>query len=120
MCDAADHRRQVTTVSDMTAVVSPLVDVRDVLETFRRHRIFTENWVTVLSDAAIALDQASVDALAPQDLTHLADQLRMLHTNGLQANIDIVNSVADEAQRILSQVRIPGIPRPEDEHWEFG
>ncbi|MGH3823466.1 MAG: hypothetical protein ACRDRA_11655 [Pseudonocardiaceae bacterium] len=106
-------------MSDITAVVSPLVDVRDVLETFRRHRIFAENWVAVLSDAATALDQASVDALAAPDMTHLVAQLRMLLINGLQANIDIVDSVADEAQHILSGIRIPGIPRPEDEHWEF-
>ena len=108
------------TLSDTTAVASPLVDVRDVLETFRRHGILMENWDVILSNAATALDQqVSADEFFSSVVTYLAAQLRTLVTNGMQANIDIVNSIADEAQRILSQIRIRGIPRPEDEHWEF-
>jgi len=106
-------------VSDTAEVAAPLVDVRDVLETFRRHHVLTEDWATVLSNAARSLDQASANMVAPPVVAHLAAQLRMLLANGLQANVETVNRVADETQRILSQTRIPGIPRPEDEHWEF-
>jgi hypothetical protein len=106
-------------VSDTAEVAGPLLDVRDVLETFRRHQILTEDWATVLSSAARALDQASADALAPQPVAHLAAQLRVLLANGLQASTETVDKVADETHRILSRTRIRGIPRPEDEHWEF-
>lgn len=109
----------MTTLSDTADVAAPLGDVRDVLETFRRHQVLTEDWVTVLSNAAKALDQASADVVVPPAVPHLAAQLRMLLANGLPANTETVDRVADEAQRILSQTRIPGIPRPEDEHWEF-
>lgn len=100
-------------------VAAPLVDVRDVLETFRRHQILIEDWASVLSNAARSLDQASAGVVATPAVTHLAGQLRTLLANGLQTNTEIVDRVADETQRILSQTRIPGIPRPEDEHWEF-
>lgn len=100
-------------------VAAPLVDVRDVLETFRRHQILIEDWAIVLSNAARSLDQASTGVVATPAVTHLAGQLRTLLANGLQTNTEIVDRVADETQRILSQTRIPGIPRPEDEHWEF-
>lgn len=106
-------------MSDTAEVAAPLVDVRDVLETFRRHHVLTEDWATVLSNAAKSLDQASANMVAPPVVAHLAAQLRMLLANGLQANVETVNRVADETQRILSRTRIPGIPRPEDEHWEF-
>lgn len=109
----------MTTLSDTAEVAAPLVDVRDVLETFRRHQVLTEDWATVLSNAAEAFDQASADVVVPPAVTHLAGQLRMLLANGLQANTETVDRVADEIQRILSRTRIPGIPRPEDEHWEF-
>lgn len=109
----------MTTLSDTAQVAAPLVDVRDVLETFRRHRVLTEDWATVLSNAASALDQASTDVVTPRTVTLLATQLRTLLTNGLQENMETVNRVANETQRILSLTRIRGLPRPEDEHWEF-
>ncbi|MGH3771530.1 MAG: hypothetical protein ACRDRW_09065 [Pseudonocardiaceae bacterium] len=106
-------------MSDTAEVAAPLIDVRDVLETFRAHQVLTEDWATVLSHAAEALDHAAADMVAPPAVTHLATQLRILLANGLQANAETVDSAADETQRILSRTRIRGIPRPEDEHWEF-
>lgn len=106
-------------MSDTAEVAAPLGDVRDVLETFRRHQILTEDWAAVLSDAAEALDQASAGAIAPPAVTHIAAQLRMLLANGLRENTDTVDRVADETRQILSRTRVRGIPRPEDEHWEF-
>jgi hypothetical protein len=106
-------------VSDTTDVAAPLIDVRDVLETFRRHQILIADWAAVLSNAAKALDQVSADVITTPAVTHLAAQLRMLLANGLPADAETVDRVADEIQRLLSQTRIPGIPRPEDEHWEF-
>ncbi|MGH3851947.1 MAG: hypothetical protein ACRDR6_00290 [Pseudonocardiaceae bacterium] len=106
-------------MSDTVEVAAPLVDVRDVLETYRTHQVLTEDWATVLSNAAEALDHTAVDVAAPRAVTHLATQLRMLVASGLQANAETLGAAADETQRILSRTRIRGIPRPEDEHWEF-
>jgi hypothetical protein len=106
-------------VNDTAQMAAPLMDVRDVLETFRRHQVLTEDWAAVLSNAARSLDQASADLVAAEAVTHLAAQLRILLANGLPTNAETVDRVADETQRILSRTRIPGIPRPEDEHWEF-
>ncbi|MEO7194362.1 MAG: hypothetical protein ABIZ05_06000 [Pseudonocardiaceae bacterium] len=106
-------------MSDTVEVAAPLVDVRDVLETYRTHQVLIEDWATVLSNAAAALDHTAVDVVTPRAVTHLATQLRTLVANGLQANAETLGSAADETQRILSRTRIRGIPRPEDEHWEF-
>ncbi len=106
-------------MTDTVDVAAPLGDIRDVLETYRTHQILIEDWATVLSNAARSLDQASANVVAAAAVTDLAAQLRTLLANGLQANTQTVNRVADETQRILSQTRIPGIPRPEDKHWEF-
>ncbi|MGH3868046.1 MAG: hypothetical protein ACRDQ4_18365 [Pseudonocardiaceae bacterium] len=106
-------------MSDTAEVAAPLGDVRDVLETYRTHQVLIADWATVLSNAARSLDQAATNVVAAAAVTDLAAQLRMLLANGLQTNTETVNRVADETQRILSQTRIPGIPRPEDEHWAF-
>lgn len=105
-------------MSDTAYVAAPLVDIRDVLETFRRYHILMDNWAAVLSNAARTLDQAPADMVTPT-VTRLAAQLRVLVDNGLQTSTETVNSVANETQQILSATRIRGIPRPEDEHWEF-
>ncbi|MGB6162785.1 MAG: hypothetical protein WCF33_00485 [Pseudonocardiaceae bacterium] len=106
-------------MTDTAELAAPLGDIRDVLETYRTHQVLLENWAAVLSNAARSLEQASATVVAAAAAADLSAQLRMLLANGLPANTETVNKVADEAQRILSQTRIPGIPRPEDEHWAF-
>jgi hypothetical protein len=106
-------------VTDTAVLAAPLGDVRDVLETYRTHQVLIADWATVLSNAARLLDQAPAHVAAAAAVPHLTAQLRMLLANGLPTSTETVNRVADETQRILSQTRIPGIPRPEDEHWEF-
>ncbi len=83
-------------------LADPLVDVRDVVETFRSCGVTAPNWHGTLADAVAALDRLPQAAQVDARLPHLIPRLRLLLAHGL-----------------LERTRIPGIPRPEDDDWGF-
>jgi hypothetical protein len=101
-------------------LADPLVDVRDVVESFRTCQITLPDWDETLRRAVIALDQlsprAQVDALVPG----LLPNLRLVLAEGLDNVPQVVNEVADQVAVVLEEARIPGIPTPEDDDWTFG
>lgn len=111
-------RYRAVTVSDGSQLAEPLADVRDVLESFRLHRLLTANWAAVLADAADALERLS-EAETGSATVRMAAELRNLVVQGLQSDEQVVGRIADEAARLLEETVVPGLPRPEDEHWEF-
>lgn len=111
-------RYLVVAVSDTVQLAEPLTDVRDVLETFRRHRLLMADWAVVLADAADVLEglSAAEDSSA---VACIAAEIRGLVAQGLKTNEEAVGTIADEVARILAETVVPGLPRPEDAHWEF-
>jgi hypothetical protein len=108
----------VVAVSDTVQLAEPLTDVRDVLETFRRHRLLMADWAVVLADAANALEGLSAPE-AGSAVACIAAEIRDLVAQGLDSNEEVVGRIADEVARILEETIVPALPRPEDAHWEF-
>ncbi len=116
---AQSSKEEVVTLSDSAAVTEPLLDVRDVLEAFRRNHVVQTGWAETLSRAAQALDNLPTTAEVQGTATWIASELRKLVFHGLAYDEQVLSQVANRTADILNSMRVPGIPRPEDEHWEF-
>ena len=101
-------------------LADPLVDVRDVVESFRSSHLTLPDWDQTLRRVIIALGllppQAHVDVLLPG----LVPNLRLLLTAGLDNVPQVVERVAAQVAVALEEARVPGIPAPEDDDWSFG
>lgn len=100
-------------------LADPVVDVRDVLETFRAYRVIAPDWREVLEGAAEALDRLPEDAQIPSRLPSLIIRIRQLLQSGLKVEDPVLQEAADQIAHLLRETRIPGIPHPGDEHWGF-
>jgi hypothetical protein len=108
-----------STVRDLAAVAEPLMDVREILETFRRYHIVVDGWAEVLTRAASALDQVPAELEISASTIWIASELNEIVAYGLQHDHSKLGMVADRTAELLASIRVPGIPRPEDKSWEF-
>lgn len=100
-------------------VAGPLLDVREVLETFRRNHVVQTGWADALTRAAQALDDLPATVEIRRTASWIATELRGMVAHGLQHDEEVLNLVANRTAEILNSTRVPGIPRPEDDNWEF-
>lgn len=103
---------------DLAMLFEPIVDIRDVLESFLVDDVTIDDWRKTLVTASERLQELG-RAWADGDLTSLSELTEQLAGFGLGADIARTRSAADSAARLLDQVRVPGIPRPEDNDWTF-
>lgn len=96
-----------------------LVDVRDVVESFRTHHLILPGWDKTLGRAVTTLSQLQLSGEVEALLPGLLPNLRLLTTAGLHNMPDVVDDVAEQVASILEQARVPGIPVPEDDDWSF-
>jgi hypothetical protein len=108
-----------STVSELATVAEPLMDVREILETFRRYHIVVDGWAEALTRAASALDHVPAELEIRASTTWIAGELNEIVAYGLQYDHSKLDMVADRAAELLASIRVPGIPRPEDKSWEF-
>jgi hypothetical protein len=106
-------------VRESAAVAEPLMDVRDVLETFRRHHIVADGWAEALTHAASVLDHVPTELEMRASTTWIASELKKIVAYGLQHDQNKLDVVANRTAELLASIRVPGIPRPEDKSWEF-
>lgn len=106
-------------MSDSATVAEPLLDVRDVLEAFRRNHVVQTGWAETLSRAAQALDNLPTTVEVRSTASWIASEIRNIVVHGLSYDQQVLNQVANRTAEILNSTRVPGIPRPEDENWEF-
>jgi hypothetical protein len=100
-------------------LADPLVEVRDVVESYRCCGVTPTDWGQTLGHAITALDQLPQEAGVEFHLPDLVSHLRILLTEGLDRATKVVAEVAAQVAIALSQARIPGIPRPDEDDWEF-
>ena len=100
--------------SEMIALADPLMDVRDVLETFRTHDLVVRDWRDILADAADGLDQQPW-----QIVGDLATRLRVLVASGLRESPEAVHKVANVVAHLLEAHPVDHVPQPGDHHWGF-
>jgi hypothetical protein len=100
-------------------LADPLVDVRDVVESFRTYGVTPPDWRGMLGNAVTALDELSPMPHLGLVLPPLVLHLNELLTGGLAANPALVSEVAERVSAILASVQFPAMPKPTDRSWEF-
>jgi hypothetical protein len=102
-----------------TDLADPLLEVRDVVESFRSYQVIPPDWDDTLRHAIAALSQ--LQALAQVNVlpAGLLPDLDLLVTDGLAGSSQVVDKVATQVADVLKETTIPG-PAPEDEDWSFG
>jgi len=100
-------------------IADPLVDVRDVVETFRQYGVTLADWHKTLQVAVLALDDPQGAVSTNVLRSELSAHLRILLERGLEDQSQVVNDVATWVVRVLLETKVPGIPRPEEEDWGF-
>jgi hypothetical protein len=101
-------------------LADPLLDVRDVVESYRSHRVISPDWNETLRHAVDALSQLPPEAEVNTLMPGLLSDLHLLLTHGLDSSQQTVDRVARQVAHVLAEARISGIPTPEDADWSFG
>jgi len=95
---------------------------RDVIESYRQSHITVSGWILLLEEAAqsftrISAQRPVVGGAVP--LAQLAQALSVTAEEGLLADHEMLDRLSRDLRSIVTNTRIPGIPRPEDEDWSF-
>lgn len=96
----------------------PIVDIRDVLESFLHDEILLGDWQATLGAAGARLLELG-RAWSDNELVQLGQLTEHLAADRLTDEATLARAAADNIAQMLEQVRIPGVPRPEDEDWSF-
>jgi hypothetical protein len=97
----------------------PLLDVRNVVESFRSYRVTPPGWDETLRHAVAALSRLQALTEVSVLLTGLLPDLDLLLAGGLDRSPQVVDKVATQVATFLEETTIPG-PAPEDDDWSFG
>jgi hypothetical protein len=106
-------------VSGGTPAVIPLWDVREVIETFRRYRIVTPDWVRILTTALQELEAVDPSKAMNDRIVEVVSGLRQIIEGGLGSDVDLLERISSNTQTLINMMPAPGIPTPEDEDWAF-
>jgi hypothetical protein len=100
------------------ALLDPLLDTRDVVETYLGDRLELPDWQITLRAASLRLADLAVSQRSP-DIQRIANQLKEVADSGLQERLATLQSLSVEVAGLLEKIRVPGLPRPEDKDWSF-
>ncbi len=97
----------------------PLLEVRDVVESFRTYHVTPPDWDETLRRAIDALSRLQALARVTVLPAGLLPDLDLLLTDGLDGSPQVVDKVATQVADVLGETTIPG-PTPADDDWSFG
>lgn len=101
---------------DAVTLFEPVVDVRDVLESFLADRILVPNWragLTAASDRFVELGRTWND----DQVIDLGRRIGVLATGELAELTAFARAVARDLERLLDQTDVPGLPRRDTDDW---
>lgn len=101
-----------------TALYGPIVEVRDVLESFLRGAVLISDWRRTLTDASRQFMDFGDDP-ADSDLMDLGEKIAVLAQSELSHERRLALVVAADIESLVDRVRVPDLPRPEDSDWSF-
>lgn len=104
-------------MSEAARLADPLVDVRDVLETYRLYGLEVADGRAILTSAADRLSHLDECSCAGRygDLT---SQLRLLASGELGERRQLLEQVADTVDALLRDTRMENVLRPDEEYWD--
>lgn len=100
------------------ALLEPVIEVRDVLESFLADRILLDDWQQALSDASNRFTELGT-RWSDERVTSLGMRVDALAKRGLETQEALTRSVASEVAEFLDEARVPGLPRPGDRDLGF-
>lgn len=99
-------------------LADPLLDVRDVVESFRSYQVTPPDWDETLRHAVTALSEMQAEIQVDSVLPGLLPDLAFLLANGLNSSPQVIEKIATLVANILEETRIPG-PTLDDDDWSF-
>ena len=105
-------------MSENVALLDPLLDTREVVETYLGDRLELPDWQATLRAASLRLTELA-DRHESSDLLRIAGQVKEVADSGLRERLGILELLSVEIAGLLANIRVPGLPRPEDEDWSF-
>jgi hypothetical protein len=95
-----------------------LLDVRDVVESFRSYHVTPPDWDETIRNAMTTLSKLRALAQVNVVLPGLLPNLAVLLTDGLDSSPQVVERIAAQVANVLRDMPIPG-PTLEDDDWSF-
>lgn len=109
-----------SSVGDTVELAKPVIEVRELVETFRSHRVIVDGWTEILCEAVgtmTAFERRHPGSLPT--LARLVTELEVLLRIGW-GDARLLEAVSVKLAELLPAVIPPDIPRPEDERtWVF-
>jgi hypothetical protein len=96
----------------------PIVEVRDVLESYIQDHVRVPGWRDRLTEASRHFIELGQQADSDPRLVTLGDQIALLAQSDLETS-PLTHVLAAEVERLVDEIRIPEMPRPEDDDWAF-
>lgn len=96
----------------------PIVEVRDVLESFLQDGVQMADWRQRLLDAARQFGEVGHGPDTETRFTDLSDRIAELAGSELETS-PLTRDLAAEIGKLLDEARVPGLPQPEDADWAF-
>ncbi|MDG4667338.1 hypothetical protein [Mycobacterium sp. 236(2023)] len=103
---------------ESTQLFEPIVDIRDVLETFLADAIEVSGWQATLAAASAQLMKLGHE-WSDDALLELGRETEKLAAEQSLNGSSLARAAAYNAARVLDEVRIAGVPRPDDDYWAF-
>jgi hypothetical protein len=103
-------------------LVRSAMTARDVIESYRQSQITVSGWNLALEEAAQSFARISAHRPVAGEtvpLAQLAQALSVTAKAGLQADLEALERLSRQLRKIVTDTRIPGIPRREDGDWSF-
>ncbi len=103
-------------------LVRSAANARDVIESYRRSHVAISGWSTLLQEAIETFTRISAQRPVVGESVALAQLARALQDTAdarLQVDRGTLDQLSRALRSIVTAIRIPGIPRREDEDWAF-
>lgn len=98
------------------ALFGPVVEVRDVLESFLHSEVLLQGWRQTLTRASGRFVELGI-GWSDTKIRTLGERIDVLADTGLDARRELTRSIAAEVDRLLDDLDVPGLPRPDDGDW---
>jgi hypothetical protein len=105
-------------MQQVAVLFGPIIEVRDVLESFLNDGVLVPEWRRRLVDASCQFVELSQNADDGAQVVQLASEIAELAVSDL-ATSPLTRSLAAEIERLMGEVRLPGLLRSEAEDWAF-
>jgi hypothetical protein len=100
-------------------LVASAAVARDVVESYRQWQIVVPGWETTLQEVVEALGALPTAPVLPVEIDELRTDLARLLRTGLPGDPRGLDELSAALREIVTTVRVPGVPRPEDPAWSF-